>query len=67
MQQAAVLLMIFGFGSMGLNLIGMEFKLLVWIDTWGPTVGWAIRAAAAAVGVVLFLISRRHQQEPATQ
>jgi hypothetical protein len=61
MQQAAVLLMIAGFGSIGLNLIGMEFKFLAWVDLWGPTVGWVIRAGFAAVGVVLFLIAR-HQQ-----
>lgn len=67
MRQAAVLLMVFGFGSMGLNLVGMEFRLLGWVDTWGPTVGWAIRAALAVVGVVLFFVDRRQQAAEAAK
>jgi len=67
MRQTAIFLMILGFGSIGLNLIGMEFRLLGWIDTWGPTVGWAIRAALAVVGVVLFLVERRQQSSAASK
>lgn len=67
MRQTAVFLMILGFGSMVLNLIGMEFRLLGWVDTWGPTVGWAIRAALAVVGVVLFFVDRRQQGSVASK
>lgn len=63
MKNAGVWLMIFGFGSMALNFFGLEFTLLMWIDNWGPSVGWAIRAGVAIVGVVLFLMGSR--QAPA--
>ena len=51
-------LIFFGVGSIPLNLFQYEFILLMWIDTWGPTVGWAIRIGLIAVGVVLVVFGR---------
>lgn len=65
MKNLGMWLMIFGFGSMALYFVGFEFKLLMWIDNWGPAVGWAIRAGLAAVGAVLFFLGMR--QEPQAQ
>jgi hypothetical protein len=65
MKQAGIWLMVFGIGSVVLNFLGMEFKLLMWIDTWGMEIGWAIRAGLAVVGVALFFIGSR--QESAKQ
>ena len=45
-----------GAGSFVLNLIGMEFKLLMWIDLWGPQVGLAIRLGLMAVGGALWAV-----------
>jgi hypothetical protein len=59
MRQAGTWLFIFGVGSMLLNLVGMEFRLLMWVDSWGPTVGWSIRGGIAALGAVLFLLGRK--------
>ena len=36
---------IFGLGSIVLSVFDMEFKILSWIDNWGPTV--AGRSASA--------------------
>lgn len=47
---------IMGAGSFVLNLIGMEFKLLMWIDLWGPGVGLAIRLGLMAVGAILWVV-----------
>lgn len=47
-------LFIMGAGSFVLNMIGMEFRLLMWIDMWGPGVGLAIRLALIAVGGILW-------------
>jgi hypothetical protein len=44
-------LFVFGAGSFLLNMFGMEFKLLSWIDTWGLTV----------VGAALWLIGRKQE------
>ncbi len=67
MRQTAIFLMVMGFGSMVLNMVGMEFRLLGWIDSWGPTAGWGIRAALAVVGVVLFFVDRRQQAVAASK
>ncbi|MDH3700901.1 MAG: hypothetical protein OEU46_06275 [Alphaproteobacteria bacterium] len=59
MKQIALLLLLFGIGSAALNFVGYEFRLLSWIDTWGETVGWAIRGALFVAGVVLYVIDMR--------
>lgn len=63
MKNVGVWLMIFGFGSIALNFMGMEFRILMWIDNWGPAVGWGIRAALVIVGVVLFVLGSRQVQQ----
>ena len=65
MKSAGMWLAIFGFGSMALNFLGYEFTILMWIDTWGPEVGWGIRAALAATGVVMFVLGSRQAAQPA--
>jgi len=56
MKSIGWLLVILGAGSFVLNLIGMEFEYLMWIDNWGVEAGWAIRGAMiVAGGVLLFL------------
>lgn len=49
-------LFIMGAGSFVLNLIGMEFKLLMWIDLWGPQIGLMIRLGLMAVGAALWFV-----------
>jgi len=50
---------IMGAGSFVLNLIGMEFKLLMWIDLWGPSIGLMIRLGLMAVGAALWLVGMK--------
>ena len=40
MKSLGGLMFLFGAGSMLLGLIGYEFTLMMWVDNWGPTVGW---------------------------
>lgn len=54
MRQLGAYLMVFGIGSMILSLLELNFRILMWIDIWGDTVGWLIRFAFAGVGVLLF-------------
>ncbi|QDT38530.1 hypothetical protein [Stratiformator vulcanicus] len=49
-------LLLFGIGSMILNLLGLEFILLMWVDLWGPTIGWGIRIGMAVVGLILVVV-----------
>ncbi len=53
----AKFLVVFGIGSAVLHLMNREFIILFWIDSWGETVGWAIRIGMIVVGVVLWAVS----------
>jgi hypothetical protein len=64
MKSIGSLLFVFGAGSFVLNLLGMEFKLLSWIDTWGATAGIAIRVGLMVLGAALWFIGRK---QPAAQ
>lgn len=58
---------IFGVGSFLLNLFGLEFMLLSWIDNWGPTVGTGIRVGLIVVGAGMWLVGRKQEAaQPAT-
>ena len=46
-------LIIIGIGSFLLNMAGMEFMLLAWVDNWGSTVGTAIRVGVAVLGAAM--------------
>lgn len=48
------LLALFGVVSSVLYFLKMNLRILMWIDSWGPTVGWAIRGGLVVVGAVLF-------------
>lgn len=57
MRGLANFLLIFGVGSVILNLLGREFVILMWIDTWGTEIGWAIRVGMIAAGAALWIVS----------
>ena len=59
MKSWGMWLFIFGAGSFVLNLLGMEFVILGWIDNWGPTVGTGIRAGLMVVGALMWLVGRK--------
>ncbi|MCC9609761.1 hypothetical protein [Blastopirellula sediminis] len=48
-------LIFLGVGSFLLNMIGMEFILLSWVDMWGPLAGIGIRLGVIALGVVMLV------------
>jgi hypothetical protein len=54
-------LFIFGAGSFVLNMLGMEFVILSWIDTWGPAIGTVIRIGLIVAGAALWLIGRKQE------
>lgn len=61
MKNIGMYLVIAGVGSILLNLVGYEFQLLMWIDNWGESVGWAIRGAAIVAGAALFFIGKNQE------
>lgn len=68
MQNIGFYLVIFGAGSILLNLFGYEFSILMWIDNWGETVGWAIRGSAIVIGAILWMLGRNQESgEPVAE
>ncbi|MBP7901753.1 MAG: hypothetical protein KA015_02935 [Spirochaetes bacterium] len=59
MSSAGVFLLLLGIASIVMNFIGFVPKILVWIDMWGETIGWAIRIGIVVLGAVLFIASKK--------
>ncbi len=67
MKSLGIWLAIFGVGSLLLNMMGLEFKILMWIDNWGRVTGMAIRGGLTALGIALFVIGwRQESAKPST-
>lgn len=64
MRSFGFLLIIFGVGSFILKSMDREFRLLMWIDTWGESTGNIIRIGLAVAGAALVFLSMRKKQEP---
>lgn len=52
-----------GIASIVLLFMNMNLKLLMWIDMWGPTVGWAIRIGLLVGGAALYFLSPAKEEE----
>jgi len=63
MKQLGLYVVIFGIGSMVLNYFNYEFRILMWVDNWGSTVGWGIRSALVVVGAVMFFLGGQAAKE----
>ncbi len=59
MRSWGIFLIVMAVGSVLLPKIGMQFILVAWVDMFGPTMGWVLRAALLAIGVALVLGSRK--------
>ena len=54
MREIGAILAILGAGSFVLNMMGLEFTLLAWIDSWGTATGTGIRVGMIVLGGFLF-------------
>ena len=50
-------LALFGIISAVLTFTSFELRLLMWIDNWGPTTGWAIRIGLIVLGVAIYFLT----------
>ncbi|MFN8578988.1 MAG: hypothetical protein U0354_19340 [Candidatus Sericytochromatia bacterium] len=62
-SQLGVFFTIMGAGSFILNLIGFQFKLLIWIDHWGTSTGFLIRIGLIIVGAILFFVTLKPSEQ----
>lgn len=65
MKSIGMYLAIFGIATMLLPLIGYQLSLFMWIDNWGPTVGWIIKIAMVVIGGGLFLAGNDDEEAAA--
>lgn len=65
MKSIGGLLFILGLGSFVLHYMNMEFKLLMWVDNWGPTVGTLIRVGLVVLGGALWLLGSKREKAAA--
>jgi len=63
MNSIGLYMAIAGIASVVLHFMNMNLRLLMWIDMWGPTVGWAIRIGLIVVGGALFLLGAGGEEE----
>ena len=63
MKSWGMWMVILSLGSFVLNMMGMDFMLISWMDSWGATTGIALRLLCAAAGGVLWFVG--HRQESA--
>lgn len=58
-------LFFFGLGSILLHFFEMEFRLLSWIENWGPEAAWGIRGGMLLIGAALWLFGPKKAVEAA--
>ncbi len=52
-----------GIISIVLNYMDRNLSILMWIDNWGATTGWAIRIGLVIIGAALFLLMPASEEE----
>ena len=63
MKKIGGYLLFFGIGSFILYFLDMEFILLMWVDTWGETIGFAIRGAMIVAGAAMYFAGKSDDDE----
>jgi hypothetical protein len=63
MKKIGGYLLLFGIGSFILYFLDMEFMLLMWVDMWGETIGFAIKGAIVVAGAVMFFARKSDDDE----
>lgn len=58
MKELGLGLLLVGFVSLLLPLLGLKFMFLTWIEQWGATTAWAIRGGITLLGLVLYFAFR---------
>ncbi len=60
--QGGLLIAAMGIISALLYVFNYNIRLLSWIDMWGDTMGWIIRAVLVIVGGALFFLLGREEE-----
>jgi hypothetical protein len=63
MKSIGGLMFFLGLGSFLLHFANREFRLLSWVDNWGPTIGNAIRIGLIVVGAALWFVAHKQEKQ----
>ena len=63
MKTVGMYMAIAGIASIVLLFMDRNLSILMWIDNWGETAGWAIRGGFVAVGAALYFMSPAEEEE----
>jgi hypothetical protein len=66
MQGIGGFMVLLGAGSFALRFMDMEFRLLSWVDNWGPAAGTGIRIGFIVVGGILWFLGRQQEAKAET-
>ena len=66
MQGIGGFLVLLGAGSFVLHFMDMEFRLLSWVDNWGPGVGTGIRIGMIVVGAIVWFLGKQQADKQAS-
>ncbi|ALJ01442.1 hypothetical protein [Rufibacter tibetensis] len=58
MKFLGLLIFLVGLVSLLVASFGANHFLLLWVDNWGRSIGWAIRVAITIFGYVLYYLHR---------
>ena len=61
--QGGLVLAAMGLISALLSIFNYNIRLLAWIDSWGSTTGWVLRAVLILAGGALFFLYGRAEEE----
>lgn len=61
--QGGLVLAAMGLISALLSIFNYNIRLLAWIDGWGSTMGWVLRAVLILAGGALFFLFGRAEEE----
>jgi hypothetical protein len=50
MKQLGIWMMALGILSIPMKLVGLQFMVLCWMDAFGATTGWVLRAVVIGLG-----------------
>jgi len=53
---------IFGVLAIALPYFNLQLRFLGWIENWGETVAWAIKLGIIVVGLALFLMGKKDEE-----
>ena len=60
--QGGLVLAAMGLISALLSIFNYNIRLLAWIDSWGSTMGWVLRAVLILAGGALFFLFGRAEE-----